>query len=139
MTTSIAEYYLDELYDWKTTIDLYVEGITDAEERLKDVLRFNTVPDLAAKVEKYISQLFMSKQNLLYLRTFVQSFEKKLFEEHTPVSDENITDDMKEKQNQLRKDMHSVEKEYLEVKYNTDDFLAYVVAMQNRKKNSLPA
>jgi len=138
MTSSIAEYYLDELYDWKTAIDLYVEEIDDAEEWLKDVLRFNTIPDLASKVEKHINQLFMSKQNLLYLRTFVQSFEKQLYKKHAPVNNENITEEQKEKQKQLRKDMHNVEKEYLEVKYNCDDFLAYAVAIQNRNKNSLP-
>lgn len=139
MTTSIAEYYLDELYDWETSIDRYVEEIDDAEEWLKDVLRFNTIPDLAAKVEKHINQLFMSKQNLLYLKTFVQSFEKTLYKESAPVSNENITEDKKEKQKQLRTDMHSVEKEFLEATYKCDDFLAYAVAIQNRKKNSLPA
>lgn len=139
MTTSIAEYYLDELYDWRTSIDLYVEQISDAEGSLKDIVRFNTIPDLAAKVEHFLSQLFISKQNLLYLKTFVQSFERKLYREHTPVSNESITEDLKEKQNQLRKDMHSVEKEYLEVKYNCDQFLAYAVTIQSKKKNNQPA
>lgn len=139
MTTSIAEYYLDELYDWRTSIDLYVEQISDAEGSLKDIVRFNTIPDLAAKVEHFLSQLFISKQNLLYLKTFVQSFERKLYREHAPVSNESITEDLKEKQNQLRKDMHSVEKEYLEVKYNCDQFLAYAVTIQSKKKNNQPA
>lgn len=139
MTNSIAEYYLDELHDWRTSINLYVEEIDDAEEWLKDVLRFNTIADLAAKVEKHINELFISKQNLLYLESFVKSFEKQLTIDKVPVRNEGINDDLKEKQKQLRKDMHTVEKEYLDVKYNCDDFLAYAVAIQNRKKNSQPA
>ena len=139
MTTSIAEYYLEELHDWRTTIDLYVEQINDAEESLKDIVRFNTIPHLAAKVEHFSNQLFISKQNLLYLKTFVQSFERKLYMERAPISNESITEDLKEKQNHLRKDMHSVEKEYLELKYTCDNFLAQAVAIQTKKKNNQPA
>ena len=56
MTTSIADYYLYELYDWKGAADLYTEEIDESEEWLEILLKLDSVPPFAAKVEHYLDQ-----------------------------------------------------------------------------------
>lgn len=131
MTNSIAEYFLDELYDWKSAIDLYLEETEDSEEWLRDILRFDSVPQLSAKVEHYLNRILLSRQNLLYLRTFIESFEKQLYKDETPETNEMITQQQRDQQKQLREDMHKVEKEYLDLRYACDEFLASAVDLQS--------
>lgn len=132
MTTSIAEYYLNESYDWNSAVDLYIEEIEESEEWLEILLKLDGVPAFAAKVEHYLNQLFLSKDDLLRLKSGIQSGEKVLYENQTPVTDEFITDEIKTQHKQLRLEVHRVEKEYLKVKYERDAFLADAVEVQNR-------
>jgi hypothetical protein len=132
MTTSIAEYYLNEFYDWKSAVDLYIEEIEESEEWLETLVKFDTVPAFAAKVEHYLNQLFLSKENLLKLRSAVNSAERKLYKDQTPLSNETVTDELKIQQKQLREEVHRIEKEYLELKYERDAFLADAIEIQNR-------
>jgi hypothetical protein len=135
MTTSIAEYYLDELYDWRSAIDLYLEEIDDSEEWLQSILRFDSVPALAAKVEHHLNQLFLSKENLLKIKSSTQSSEQKFFKDQVPVGNDIVTEELKINHKKLREEMHKVEKEYLDIKYDCDEFLADAVEIQDRTKN----
>src|SRR5574337_2035950 len=114
MTTSIAEYYLNELSDWRSAINLYIEEIDDSEEWLQTLVNLDTVPAFAAKVEHYLNQLFLSKENLFVLRSVIQSAERKLYKDQIPVLNEAISDDVKAQHKQLREEMHRIEKEYLD-------------------------
>ena len=136
MTNSIAEYYLNELYDWRSAINLYIEEIDDSEEWLQTLVNLDTVPAFAAKVEHYLNQLFLSKENLFVLRSVIQSAEKKLYRDQIPVLNEAITDDVKAQHKQLREEMHRIEKEYLDTKYERDAFLADAIEIQNRLKKT---
>lgn len=131
MTTSIAEYYLDELYDWKSAVDLYLTKVDDSEEWLRSLQDSDSVPELAAKTEHYLNQLFLSKENLSSVRSAIQSSERKLYKEQAPVSNDAVTENLKIQQRKLRQDMHRVEKDYLDVKYECDEFLANAVDIQN--------
>ena len=132
MTTSIAEYYLNEFYDWKSAFDLYIEEIEESEEWLEMLLKLDTVPAFAAKVEHYLNQLFLSKADLLRLRSAIQSGERILYKDQAPVIDEFITNEIKTQHKQLRLQVHRIEKEYLEIKYERDAFLADAIEVQNR-------
>ena len=134
MTTSVAKYYLDELQDWQSTIDVYLREIDSLEEWLKEFLRFNSVPDLAGKTEHFLGQLALCKQGLLHLEISIQLFETNLYKDHTPVENELINEEFKNRQKELRSNMHHVERDYLMVKYNCDEFLSNFVDIQNKKK-----
>ena len=138
MTTSIAEYYLNELNDWRSAINLYIEEIDDSEEWLQTLLNLDTIPAFAAKVEHYLNQLFLSKENMFVLRSVIQSAERKLYRDQIPVLNEAITDDVKAQHTQLREEMHRIEKEYLDTKYERDAFLADAIEIQNRLKKINP-
>lgn len=139
MASSIAEYYTNELDNWKDAILLHLERISESEERLNEILRYNTIPNLAANVEHHLNLLFLSRQNLLSLDRRITSFQQKLISERAPVKDELVTEDVKKQQKELRTAMYKTEKEYLETKYANDDFIDQTVNRQNKKtdKNHL--
>lgn len=136
MTTSIAEYYLDELYDWKSAIELYIEGIDESTEWLKTILKLDSVPALAANVEHYLSLLQLSRQNLNEIKSSIGSSERKLYANKIPVTNETLSEQVRKEHTQLRRQMHIVEKAYLDVKYECDEYLANLVDFQNRIKSS---
>ena len=136
MTNLIAVYYINELDDWKKTIDLQLKEIEESKEWLNEILQFNTVLKLAAKVEHYLNTLLLLQQNLLYIKYNIQTLELKLYKEERPVENEMVTEDLKKHQNELRSKMHRTEKEYLDIKYSCDEFLAETVIEQNKKKKN---
>jgi hypothetical protein len=135
MPTSIAEYYINELNDWEDAIALHTEVIEELEEWLKEVLRNNTVVNLAGKVEHYLNNLFLTKQNLGMLKTKILEGEEKLYTGEIPISNEQITEEIKSQQNEFRKNLYSLERQYLDIKFECEDFLAATVTKQNKKEN----
>jgi hypothetical protein len=92
------------------------------------------VVKLAAMVEHFLTQLFLNKMNLKNARNKIQVLEKALFKGGPPSGSEMITDDLRNEQKQLRQIMYKTVKDYIEIKYNCDEFLAETVAIQNFKK-----
>ena len=122
--TSIAEYYISELEDWREVIHFYLEEIGELEKRLSKTLNFYTVIGLIAVVKNNLDQLLLSRQNWIILQGNLQSFKNRLYLEKLPVENALITERIKQQQDEFRKIMHSTEKEYLSIKYNCADFLA---------------
>ena len=52
MATTIAEYYSDELVDWNRMIAFYHHEMDEFEKKLAEVIQRNSIPNIAAKVEK---------------------------------------------------------------------------------------
>ena len=136
MTTSIAEYYLNELNDWSNLINFHLEEIEESQERLNEILHLNSVPNLAAKVEHYLNQLFLARQTQVSLKNHIHSQEKKLHKENAPVTNDEVTEDLEKYQKELRTARHTAEKEYLDIKYASDEFIAQTVNQQNKKKTN---
>lgn len=136
MTNSIAEYYLNELYDWKSAIELYLEEIEDAQEWLQSILRFDSVPALSAKVERRLNQLFIARNKFSKIKSDIQSAERKLYKEQIPAGNDAVTEEIRKRHKQLRSEMHETEKDYLDVKFYCNEFLENAVEIQGRiKKN----
>ncbi len=51
MPNTIAEYYSDELADWKESIAFYTGETDELEKRLGEVIRRNSITGIAEKVE----------------------------------------------------------------------------------------
>ena len=136
MPTSIAEYYINELNDWEDAISLHIEEIDQLEEWLKEVLRNNTVVNLAGKVEHYLNNLFLTKQNLGILKAKIRDGEDKLYKGEIPIGNEQITEEIKSQQNEFRKNLYGLERQYLDIKFECEDFLATTVTKQNKKQNN---
>jgi len=137
MTTSIAQYYIRELEDWKETLDFDMERIDEMHEWLEEVLRFNTVTGFAGKAEHHLNQLFLIKQILVNLRFKLSDFEKKIYNKDLPLPNEIITEEIKYYQQQLRTDMYEAEKAYMAVKYDCDTLLANTIPAQTSKSGNI--
>jgi len=133
MAISIAEYYTNELDDWKDSIYLHLERISESEEHLNELLHYNTIPNLAANVEHNINQLFLLRQNLLGLNRKISFLKEKLFSKDAPVRDELITDEIKKQQKEIRDNIYKVEKEFLDIKHACDVFISSAITAQERK------
>ena len=136
MTNSIAEYYINELDDWKDLVDFNLEEIDELEEWLQEILNYDSLPILAATVEHNLTQLVLLKQNLHQLKDEMQSLEGKLYKGQTPVDNETVTEEISKHQNSLRDSMNSIEKQYLDIKYACDRFVADTIVSQSKKKES---
>jgi hypothetical protein len=137
MANPISEYYINELENWQDSIDLHLEQASGAEALLNEILHYNTVPQLAANVQHYINQLFVSMQKLMDLDKRIIAAKEKLAIKKAPVSDKWVNDNLIQLK-EIRMDMYTIEKESLETKYAIDDFIAQVIAKQNKAadKNS---
>ena len=133
MATSIAEYYTSELDDWKDSLYLHLERISESEERLSEILHYNTIPNLAANVEHNINQLFLLRQNLSELDRKISFLQQKLYHKDAPVRDELVTEEIKKQHKEIRDNIYKVEKEYLDIKYACDVFIASTIIEQNKK------
>jgi hypothetical protein len=135
MTTSIAEYYIEELEDLKKSIDFHIPEIEDAQEWLQRIIAGNTIPKLAAMVEHYTNILNLCRLNYVYLKGRIQSLSASLLKDDMPLENGMITDDLKKMQSELRANMFGIEKEYLEIKYNANVFLSDTITRQNKITN----
>lgn len=136
MTNSIAGYYINELDGWKEILDFNMERIDELYEEVREMLSSNTIINLAKKVEYHLNQLHASKENLAKLHFKLNEYERKFYPEQRAITNDSITKEMKAYQQQLRREMHQLEKEYVDVKYDCDRFLADTITAQNSKPNN---
>jgi hypothetical protein len=135
MNTLIAAYYATELDNWREALHQHLENIDETNEWLTEVLRFDTVPMLAARVEHHLNELLLCTKKLEQLQDNIESLETKLFNHDTPIENERITPEIKNEQSDLRQNIFDAEKEFLEIKFACNRFLADTVNEQNKMKN----
>jgi hypothetical protein len=133
MVTSIAEYYMEELEDWKNIIALHLHEIDELEEWLNIILQYDTVPMFEAKGEHYLNQFHLFKQNWLKLRKTIETLEARLLTDERPIENKLVSDELKAEQKELRNKMRNIEKDYIDTKYDCDDFVAETVTTRSAK------
>jgi uncharacterized protein (DUF342 family) len=124
MPVTIATYYSDELADWSHSISFCNEEITELTERLAEVIRRNSITDIAKKVE--LQQAALDKvTNLFYkLQMQIQEQETALKTDSTLLDNTLINDETGKVQDVLRLNMQAAEKEYIDVKFSCYHFLS---------------
>ena len=124
MASSVAEYYINELNDWKDSINFHLDEMNEYEEWLSGIIRKDSIPKLAASIEHYLNELFMSKENFVQTREKISLTESQLLKGMVPLENQEVTDSMKSEQKDLRKKMWQIEKDYLDAKFIWDQFLS---------------
>jgi hypothetical protein len=124
MASSVAEYYINELNDWKDSIDFHLDEINQYEEWLSGIINKDSIPKLAGSIEHYLNEIFMSKANFVQTKDKLDLAEKVLLKGMVPLENPQVTDTMKSQQKDLRKNMWQMEKDYLDAKFNWDQFLS---------------
>lgn len=132
MINSISHYYLDELEGWKDSIDFYFEETEELKDLLEEILQLDTVPNLAESVDYYLGQLSSVQDKLLSIKTAMRPLVKKLSSDPSLAHSQPLTEEQRKNQKETRSNMHRMEKEYVDIKYACQEFIAQVIDKQTK-------
>lgn len=124
MNTTIARYYVDELAHWIRQLQFYHREIDDLGTKLSEVIRRNTIPHIAEKVEAQQASLNEVAARFKQLHLLIEKQHTTLKGDNTLVDNTQIDEEINERQNELRQQMEQAEKFYLVVKYACFQFLS---------------
>jgi hypothetical protein len=123
MATNIAEYYTEELIGWTNSIHFYTEEIDQIEEKLAEIIRRNSITDIAEKVEA--QQIFLDEVSEKFSRLLFEFKDQEaLLKKDGEFKEDNLIDlKTEDTQTDLRRKMKEMEKDYIDVKFNCANFL----------------
>lgn len=124
MPTVKAGYYTDELINWNESIIFYSQEIAALEQKLIEVLRRNSIIGIASKVETQQAALDRLHDKFHRLDVAIRQQETILKADHSLVDDTLINSETEKQQAELRHEIQSVEKGFIDAKYNCYNFLA---------------
>ena len=136
MSNLIAEYYINEIDGWKEGQEYYQKQIDQIIEWLKEIIQFDTVPGLANSVSLFIGRFTSKSDEFSKFEKQILNFRESLIVEDDPIEDIDLTSDFQMQQRVLRDTMKNLEKEYLELKYAGDEFIAETLVMQKHDPDS---
>lgn len=124
MPNTIAEFYTGELSDWNDNIVFYYKEIDDFEKKLVDVIRRNSIEDIAEKVEWQQTPLDHVSDKFLLLQHGIQQQQQSLKPDSILLENSKINMNAEKRQNELRNNMRAAEQEYIDAKFNCYNFLS---------------
>lgn len=128
MENYTADYYRNELVDWKRTAAYYDDETVSLRQRLAEVIQRNSIPGIAYRVEEQQGKIDAAAEQFLLLEEQVKKQEKLLVKDNlVPGENAALNIDIETKQSELRKAMQLAEKAFVEIKYNCLDFLSEVL------------
>lgn len=129
---------MDELDEWKHAINFYLEELEELKKDVHEILEFNTVTDLAAKAEHHLNELDLSRLNFLHQQENIELMEAQLSKQQPSAENGTVSDDIKKQQKELRNNMHGLEKEYLDTRFTSRDFVVDTIDKQLKKRKNHP-
>ena len=124
MSTTISEYYLDELERANRQVVAYRREIFELESKLAAVIRRNSIPGLAALVEQQQDKLNRVSKKFDLLQVQFHQQQAALKTDDKFVDDSLIKTQTEVQQNELRQLMQACEKEYVDAKHDCSNFLS---------------
>ena len=124
MIFSISGYCFDELTDWDEMIRFLREELAEFEQRLEDAIRRDSIPALAQQAEDLIGRLELTKTELLRLEGAIQAQDNRIMQDGELLNDAELPGEVIAKQDELRSEMFSAEKDFIDLKYGVYDFLS---------------
>jgi hypothetical protein len=124
MATTKARNFIDEIMDWKRTIAFHIDEIYGLTGKLAELLQRNSIPNLAAKVEKHQDKINSFSKKFSTLLFQVRRQEAILKTDSKLLDDSQINTETETYQKDIRQTLHDTEKEFFDVKNNCKRFLA---------------
>jgi hypothetical protein len=124
MATTKAGYFIDEIIDWRRTIAFHTDEISNLTARLAELIQRNSIPNLAAKVEKQQDKLNDLSKKFSGLLLLLRRQEDMLKTDSKLLDDSQIKTETETYQKDIRRMLHDTEKESIDVKNNCRSFLA---------------
>lgn len=123
MPTNIAEYFSDELIDWTNAINFYTGEMEQVKDKLGEIIRRNSIVDIAEKVEEHQNLLDDVSNKFTRLQFDFKDQDEALRRNGNFVEDTLLDLKTEEQQNRLRNLMQETEKEYIDVKFICGKFI----------------
>lgn len=133
MRNSVSGFFLLELEGWNDSLSFYKQEIERSSDWLKSILQLNTVPGLALKVEHYMAEYSKVGSEIEQLLEKVGKMSADLNEDELPDEAGPVKDAFIAGQKDMRARMQVLEKKYLELKYECDEFVAATLAVQQHR------
>ncbi len=127
MATTIATYYMEELDEWTYRISSCTEEIENLRAKLEDVIRRNSIKNIAEKVEIHLASLNKATAFFNNILDSINQQEKLLKTDSMLIDNTLIKDSIEKQQAVLRHNMQGVEKEFIDVKFNCHYFLSDII------------
>lgn len=124
MSTTIAKYYTDELDNWNDSIVYNNSEMDEIEQKLIEVIRRNSIVGIAAKVEALQALLDRISDKFDKLEAEIKKQEVIFKTNSSFIEDNLISTETEKSQNDLRRKMQAIEKEYIDVKFECYNFLS---------------
>jgi len=118
-------FYLDELSEWGEHIDYYHQECAEIESKLYELIRRNSIPDIAAMVEARLEALSSISAQFITLEGEIAHLEELFSMNGSSNRFENGVDASTERrQDALRNNMQAAEKNYIDTRYECHQFLS---------------
>ena len=124
MAVTKAKYFISEMTDWKRTIAFHMDEIAGLTGRLAELIQRNSIPNLAAKVERQQDKLNDISKKIHRLQIQLRRQEAGLKRDSVLLDDSQIKTETENYQKDLRQIFHDLEKEFIDVKNDCQSFLA---------------
>jgi hypothetical protein len=123
MDRSIAEHYSDELDNWVQSLNFYSIEMDFLESKLNEIIRRNSIVGIAEKVNTYQIRLSNLSEKFDSLIEGIELQESELKIDGKLVDDFLINYETEKLQSELRTKMQGLEKKYVDVKQECNNFL----------------
>ncbi|HVZ57109.1 MAG TPA: hypothetical protein VG870_10660, partial [Chitinophagaceae bacterium] len=102
----------------------YGEELEEIEDRLEEVIRRDSIPHLAARVEEQQSAMDSYTEAFHAIGMRFGAQERELRRDDGFLDDEDIGQDVERKQNDLRREMQKLERRFVDGKHQCQNFLS---------------
>ncbi len=119
-----SSYYYAELQSWLGSINFYTEQKLIIDAKLDEVIKRNSLIDIAAKVEAHQILLNEIIEKFNKIKMDIDSQLKSIKVDDNFIEDVSLNKELEESQTYLRQKISSAEKEYIDIKAYCFDFLS---------------
>ncbi len=123
MPKTLAESFSEELENWNESIQFYSIEIESIDSKLYEVIRRNSIPGIAAKVNTYQVRLNNLSEKFDSILESIDDQEAEIKVDGHLVEDALLHYEVEKEQEELRKKMKGLEKSFIDVKFDCHSFL----------------
>jgi len=126
-SNTLSKYFSDELIEWKNLVEFYLSEIKLFGPKFSFVVHRNSIIGIAEKVESHQIRLNQVKEKINKIIKEINLQVSVLIPNNSLISDEQVTREIDKFQTDLRTKIQSVEKEYVDIKFDSYFFLSSVL------------
>ena len=134
MNSSITDFFSLELEGWNESLSFYKDEISRSSDWLQSIVRLNTIPDLGIRVKKYFSAYERIQEEIDAILVKIKKMSAGLEEEEGMQNEKMVHETVIREQHELRSGMQELEKKYIGLKYECDEFVANTLAVQQHRQ-----